>query len=74
MDRTQAIEAVGDGTPWIWNLEAGRRAQATPVLDLNGSRPAPTSTKDLRLNPSWSGSLMGAPHRQIYGNRKKHHW
>lgn len=33
LGRAQAVEAVGDGAPWIWNRVAGRWAQATQVLD-----------------------------------------
>jgi len=33
LGRAQAVEAVGDGAAWIWNLVAGRWAQATQVLD-----------------------------------------
>lgn len=33
LGRAQAIEAVGDGAPWIWNLVDGRWAEATQVLD-----------------------------------------
>jgi len=33
LGRAQAVEAVGDGAPWIWNLVAERWAPATQVLD-----------------------------------------
>ena len=33
LGRAQAVEAVGDGAPWIWNRVAGRWAHATQVLD-----------------------------------------
>ena len=33
LGRAQALEAVGDGAPWIWNLVDARWAQATQVLD-----------------------------------------
>ena len=33
LGRALELEAVGDGAAWIWNLVAGRWAQATQVLD-----------------------------------------
>ena len=33
LGRAQAVEAVGDGAPWIWNLVEARWAEATQVLD-----------------------------------------
>ena len=33
LGRARAVEAVGDGAAWIWNLVDGRWAQATQVLD-----------------------------------------
>lgn len=33
LGRAEAMEAVGDGAPWIWNLVAARWAQAIQVLD-----------------------------------------